>query len=66
MPESSAPVAASGRSGESVRQVGPYRSVARIPLIVFFRAGDRFPEDAEGKSTTWALVRDEDLRTDQP
>ena len=59
MPESSSPIAASGRSGDSVRQVGPYRSNARIPLVVFFKSGDRLPADAEGRQVTWTLLADE-------
>ena len=64
MPESSAPISASGRSGESVRQVGPYRSTGRIPLVVFFRPGDRFPNDAEARVVSWSLITEDDGRAD--
>jgi hypothetical protein len=64
MPESSSTIAASGRSGESVRQVGPYRSDSRIPLIVFMRPGDRFPSDAESRAVvSWTLLT-EDVKAD--
>ncbi|HEU5136481.1 MAG TPA: hypothetical protein VFU13_15125 [Steroidobacteraceae bacterium] len=56
MAESSAPIQASARSGESCRQVGPYISGGRLPLIVFFKPGDRFPNDSEGRSTGWTLL----------
>ena len=56
MADSASPIQASGRSGESCRQVGPYRSESRTALVVFFRAGDRFPNDAEGRPTRWTLI----------
>ncbi len=59
MPESSAPIAAGGRSGDSVRQAGPYVSSSRIPLVVFFRPGDRFPNDAEARSVSWTLLAED-------
>jgi hypothetical protein len=27
-----------------------------LPLIVFFKSGDRFPNDTEGRSTAWTIV----------
>jgi hypothetical protein len=59
MPESSSSISATGRSGESVRQVGPYVSLSRIPLVVFLRAGDRFPSDAEAKAVSWILLKED-------
>jgi hypothetical protein len=56
MPESASPIQASARTGEACRQAGPYRSGGRLPLIVFFRRGDRFPNDSEGRSTGWTLL----------
>jgi hypothetical protein len=56
MPESSSPIQANARTGEACRQAGPYRSGGRLPLVVFFKAGDRFPNDTEGRSTGWTLV----------
>jgi len=56
MAESSSSIQASARTGEACRQVGPYRSGGRLPLIVFFRPGDRFPNDSEGRSTGWTLM----------
>jgi hypothetical protein len=66
MSESSSPIAAAGRSGDSVRQVGPYRSNARIPLVVFFKSGDRLPADAEGRQVTWTLLSDERQSSAEP
>ena len=59
MAESSAPVRASARTGDTCRQAGPYRSGGRVGLIVFFKPGDRFPNDSEGRSTAWTLVSEE-------
>ena len=56
MAESSSPIQASGRSGESCRQPGPYKAASRTPLVIFFRLGERFPNDAEGRSTSWTLL----------
>lgn len=56
MAETSSPIAATARSGDSCRQVGPYRSGGRLPLIMFFKPGDRFPNDSENRSTGWTLV----------
>lgn len=56
MAESSTPIQVSGRSGEACRRAGPYRAASRTPLIVFFRAGERFPNDPEGRSTTWSFL----------
>jgi hypothetical protein len=59
MPESSAPIQSVGRTGEACREAGPYRSESRVRLVVFFRQGDKFPNDAEGRSTSWTLLRDD-------
>lgn len=56
MAESSSPIAATARSGETCRQVGPYSSGGRLSLIVFFKPGDRFPNDTENRSCGWTLV----------
>jgi len=56
MAESSSPIQASARSGEACRQAGPYLSGGRQPLVVFFRPGDRFPNDSENRSTGWTLL----------
>ena len=62
MPETSSPIQATARTGESCRQAGPYRSGGRLPLIVFFKPGDRFPNDTEGRSNSWTLVTEETAR----
>jgi hypothetical protein len=58
MPETGAPIQASGRTGETCRQPGPYRNEGRVRLVVFFKRGDRFPSDAEGRATSWTLLRE--------
>jgi hypothetical protein len=62
MAESSSPIQASARTGETCRQVGPYRSGGRLGLIVFFKRGDRFPNDTEGRSTAWTLLTETTAR----
>ena len=62
MAESSAPIQASARTGETCRQPGPYRSGGRLGLIVFFKRGDRFPNDSEGRSTCWTLMTESTSR----
>jgi hypothetical protein len=62
MAESASTIQASGRSGESCRLAGPYRAESRTALVVFFRRGDRFPVDAEGRATRWTLVGDSSAR----
>jgi hypothetical protein len=49
---------ASGRTGATCREPGPYYSGRNARVIVFFRTGQPFPVDADGKATTWTLVRD--------
>ena len=56
MADSAVTIQSSGRSGESCRRAGPYRSESRTALVVFFRIGDRFPNDAEGLATRWTLI----------
>jgi hypothetical protein len=56
MAESASTIQESGRSGEACRRVGPYRAGSRTPLVVFFRVGDRFPNDAEGRATRWTML----------
>lgn len=56
MAETASPIQARGRAGETCRQAGPYRSEGRAGIIVFFKPGDRFPNDNEGRSSGWTLV----------
>jgi hypothetical protein len=56
MPQSASTIQASGRSGETCRQAGPYRAESRTALVVFYRSGDRFLNDAEGRATRWTLL----------
>lgn len=56
MPESAAPITASGQTGTICRQSGPYRSNRNAKVVVFVRQNQTFPPDADGAATTWALV----------
>jgi hypothetical protein len=49
-------VQASGTTGSTCKVSGPYRSTRNAGIIVFLKAGDKFPVDADGASTTWTLV----------
>lgn len=62
MAETATSIQASGRSGETCRVAGPYRASSRTPLVVFFRVGDRFPNDAEARATRWTLLGPDDGR----
>lgn len=65
MADSASPIQVSGRSGEACRRAGPYRAESRTPLVVFFRVGARFPNDAEGRATRWTMVADERPRSSE-
>jgi hypothetical protein len=61
MPDSSTTLSdISARTGAKCQQTGPYRSSRNAQVIVFVKAGDTFPPDADGASTVWRLVTDED------
>ena len=47
---------ASGRTGTTCWQTGPYRSSRNARIIVVVRRGQRFPSDTDGALTTWTLV----------
>ena len=47
-----------GRTGARCAQTGPYRSGRNARIIVFVKAGDVFPADADGGATVWTLVTD--------
>ena len=56
MPESAAPISASGQTGAICRQSGPYRSSRNARVTVFVRQGAVFPTDADGAATSWTLL----------
>lgn len=58
MAESEARVQASGRTSQTCREAGPYRSTRNAQVIVFLKVGDRFPADTDGAETTWSLGSD--------
>jgi hypothetical protein len=55
MAETSAGVNVSGRTSETCREPGPYRSTRNAQVIVFLRTGERFPADTDGATTTWTM-----------
>lgn len=59
MAETVATVQASGRTSQTCREAGPYRSSRNAQVTVFLKAGDRFPADADGAVTTWTMGGDE-------
>jgi hypothetical protein len=56
MAESARQITATGSSGTTCRQSGPYRSSRNAQVIVFVKAGTAFPKDADNANTTWTLV----------
>ena len=60
MAETSASVQVTGRTSQTCREPGPYRSSRNAQIIVFLRAGDRFPADTDGAETTWTMGSDAD------
>jgi hypothetical protein len=44
-----------GRTGETCQRSGPYQS-GRVKVVVFFKSGQKFTNDADGGATTWTLV----------
>jgi len=52
------PAKASGTTGSACSVSGPYRSSRNSGVVVFMRAGSKFPADTDGASTTWSLVSD--------
>jgi len=55
------PKRATGTTGTRCPESGPYSSGGNPragDVIVFFRRGEPFPPDIEGKATTWTLVSD--------
>jgi hypothetical protein len=55
MLQTAKPVAASGTTGTTCQTPGPYRSSRNAKVVVFLRAGDKFPVDSDGAKTTWTL-----------
>jgi hypothetical protein len=58
MAETSAGVQASGRTSQTCREAGPYRSSRNAQVTVFLKPGDRFPADTDGAETTWTMGTD--------
>lgn len=47
---------AAGQTGSTCSRSGPYQSTSKSGLILFIKAGDAFPTDWDGSSTTWVLM----------
>ena len=60
MAETGTTVSASGRTSQTCREAGPYRSSRNARVTVFLKAGDRFPADTDGAQTTWTMGSDAD------
>ncbi|HVF90514.1 MAG TPA: hypothetical protein VNH22_10640 [Blastocatellia bacterium] len=50
-------MSASGTTNGLCQKGGPYKSNRNTTIVVFFKAGQRFPVDpTDGRSTTWSIV----------
>jgi hypothetical protein len=56
MAASASPISSSGRTGATCTVTGPYRSSRNARVVIFLKAGTRFPTDTDGAATTWSLV----------
>jgi len=65
MAETVASVQATGRTSQTCREPGPYRSSRNAQVTVFLKPGDRFPADTDGAETTWTLGSDADEATEE-
>jgi len=46
----------SGTTGGTCQVSGPYKCDRHTDVVIFFKAGDKFPADPmDGRSTTWTL-----------
>jgi hypothetical protein len=62
MPTSSTAVTGSGRTGGLVPATGPYYSGRNAKVTVLLTRGTRFPADTDGRTTTWTLVTETQMR----
>jgi hypothetical protein len=58
MAETSAAVLATGRTSQTCREAGPYRSSRNAQVVLFLKPGERFPADTDGAETTWTMEGD--------
>ncbi|MGH8186538.1 MAG: hypothetical protein ACREUC_08240 [Steroidobacteraceae bacterium] len=49
-------ISASGKTGATCSVTGPYRSSRNAKVIIFLKAGTKFPADTDGASTAWSFV----------
>lgn len=47
---------ASGNTGATCQNSGPYKSGRNAKITVFVKKGQKFPADSDGAATTWTLV----------
>jgi hypothetical protein len=50
-------ISASGKTGGLCSASGPYRSGRSPYAVIFFKKGDKFTGDVDGRSTTWTLLK---------
>jgi hypothetical protein len=50
-------VRASGQTGGTCNNSGPYKPVRNPTIVVFFKSGAKFPVDpVDGQPTVWTMV----------
>ena len=50
-------ISASGKTGGLCSTSGPYRSGRSPFAVIFFKRGQKFTADVDGRSTTWTLLK---------
>ena len=58
MADASTTVRVTGRTSQTCREPGPYRSSRSPGVTIFLKAGERFPADVDGAQTTWTMGSD--------
>lgn len=48
----------SGKTGGICGVSGPYKSGRRPNAVIYFKRGDKFSADVDGKATSWTLVKE--------
>lgn len=56
MAETSTNVIASGSTGDTCQNSGPYQSNRNAKVTVFIKSGQQFPTDSDEATTTWTMV----------
>lgn len=50
-------ISAGGKTGGFCSASGPYKSGRNPYAVIFFKKGEKFTVDVDGRSTTWSLVK---------